>query len=233
MPLGTFRAERFRCLSTVELELDPESQSVRRPQCFRQDQLAGSGFFPESRTLFPQPAARRAHRARGRRFRAVGGGSRVRSRPCRWACVQAVRIRSGVSAARRGRHRGSGRAVSRPGHRPGSPQAAGRRPGSPAAISGLGCVPRGTRFPAELAPLSPGASATERRAQKGRERRGSRRLGTRARRERRNPRRATRMPILERIAGSARANWRRTCWGSRSRSPTSAAGIPRDHCSTR
>ena len=45
MPLGTFRAERFRCLSAVELELDPKANLFIGPNASGKTSLLEAAFF--------------------------------------------------------------------------------------------------------------------------------------------------------------------------------------------
>jgi DNA replication and repair protein RecF len=45
MPLGTFRAERFRCLATVELELDPGANLFIGPNASGKTSLLEAAFF--------------------------------------------------------------------------------------------------------------------------------------------------------------------------------------------
>lgn len=45
MPLGTFRAERFRCLSLVELELDPKANLFVGPNASGKTSLLEAAFF--------------------------------------------------------------------------------------------------------------------------------------------------------------------------------------------
>ena len=45
MPLGTFRAERFRCLSAIELELDPKANLFIGPNASGKTSLLEAAFF--------------------------------------------------------------------------------------------------------------------------------------------------------------------------------------------
>src|SRR5262245_27258814 len=45
MPLGTFRAERFRCLAAVELELDPGANLFIGPNASGKTSLLEAAFF--------------------------------------------------------------------------------------------------------------------------------------------------------------------------------------------
>ena len=100
MPLGTFRAERFRCLSAIELELDPERQPVRRPECFGQDQPARGRVFPEPRSFVSVRRRRDALIAHGADDFMLTGMALGPAAPSRWVSGQRGRIPSGVSAAR-------------------------------------------------------------------------------------------------------------------------------------
>ena len=45
MPLGSFRAERFRCLADVELELDPGANLFVGPNASGKTSLLEAAFF--------------------------------------------------------------------------------------------------------------------------------------------------------------------------------------------
>ena len=72
MPLGWFRAEQFRCLSGVELELDPRANLFIGPNASGKTSLLEAAFFLSRGTVFPQPPARRTDSPWARAFLLAG-----------------------------------------------------------------------------------------------------------------------------------------------------------------
>ena len=101
MPLGTFRAERFRCLADVELELDPGANLFVGPNASGKTSLLEAAFFLSRGRSFRSRQTRSLIALRRRLVpldRKGSGYGQVRSR---WACGEAAAGPNGMSAERR------------------------------------------------------------------------------------------------------------------------------------
>ncbi len=99
MPLGSFHAERFRCLADVELELDPGVNLFIGPNASGKTSLLEAAFFLSRGRSF-RSRRRDALIAHGEdSFPADGQSAGTPWRPSRWASVAAARPRSGMWAA--------------------------------------------------------------------------------------------------------------------------------------